>query len=515
MPLNISLHQRLEQRLKMTAQMIQSIEMLQLPIMALEQQINTHLAENPVLEVVEQEIEVDPREAELSEREAESDFERLDEMARDEEWENALYSMGARRVASGDEDPKLSAMQNTAARSMTLQEFIAEQIHLSDASERIKKIALVLAFELDDNGYLLLPPEEVFTPAGVEEGEESETAEENHEDELGPVSEDEIEQALELIRSLDPAGVGARTVEECLLLQLRREEKARREDKIAGRGPRARAKVEEKTDPSFEERLIAKHFDDLLHNRLPKVASALGVTLEQVKKGISKIAHLKPRPGQDFAPRPAQYVVPDVVIEEQDGEYLLRMNDSLPQLRVSSLYRELLKKQKRGSPAREYLREKMQSAKWLIDSIAQRRNTLQKIAVEIVKAQRGFLEHGVSHLKPLMMQDVAATIGMHVSTVSRAIAEKYIDTPQGQFPMRYFFTGGYRTAGGGDGSEVSNKSVMNRISEIIDKEDKKSPLSDAQIVKMLRGEGLDIARRTVAKYREKLSIPASRQRKAY
>jgi len=518
MPLNISLHQRLEQRLKMTAQMIQSIEMLQLPIMALEQQINTHLAENPVLEVVEQEIEVDPQEAELSEREAEGDFEKLDEMARDEEWEDALYSMGARRVASGEEDPKLSAMQNTAARSVTLQEFVAEQIHLSDAPERIKKIALVLAFELDDNGYLLLPPEEVFAPPGAEEGEEGKEAQatqDGQEDELGPVSDDEIEQALELIRSLDPAGVGARTVEECLLLQLRREEKARREDKIAGRGPRARAKAEERTEPSFEERLIAEHFDDLLHNRLPKVASVLGVTIEQVKKGISRIAHLKPRPGQDFAPRPAQYVVPDVVIEEQDGEYLLRMNDSLPQLRVSSLYRELLKKQKRGTPARDYLREKMQSAKWLIDSIAQRRNTLQKIAVEIVKAQRGFLEHGVSHLKPLMMQDVAATIGMHVSTVSRAIAEKYIDTPQGQFPMRYFFTGGYKTAGGGDGSEVSNKSVMNRISEIIDKEDKKSPLSDAQIVKMLRGEGLDIARRTVAKYREKLSIPASRQRKAY
>jgi RNA polymerase sigma-54 factor len=157
----------------------------------------------------------------------------------------------------------------------------------------------------------------------------------------------------------------------------------------------------------------------------------------------------------------------------------------------------------------------MQSAKWLIDSIAQRRNTLQKIAVQIVEAQRGFLEHGVSNLKPLMMQNVAATIGMHVSTVSRAIAGKYIDTPQGQYPMRYFFMGGYKTAGSGPGGEVSNKSVMNRISGMIDKENKKKPLSDAQIVKMLRGEGLDIARRTVAKYREKLQIPASRQRKAY
>ncbi|MHC5055419.1 MAG: RNA polymerase factor sigma-54 [Planctomycetota bacterium] len=526
MALNFSLSQRLEQRLKMTAQMIQSIEMLQLPIMALEQQINAQLAENPVLEVVEQEVEVDPREADLAERDAEGDFAKLDEMARDEEWEDALYSMGTRRASSGEEDPKLSAMQNTAARSETLQEFVAEQIRLSDAPERTKEIALVIAFELDDNGYLLLPPEEIFSSGteeegeGGEEGEEVATAAESpdgeqDDDGLGPVAPEEIEAALELIRSLDPAGVGARTVEECLLIQLRREENANRRDEVAGRGPRARAKASEDNGPSLIERLIAEHFDDLLHNRLPKVSSALGVTIERVKEGIARIAHLKPRPGQDFSPRPPQYVVPDVIIDERDGEYLLRMNDSLPQLRVSSLYRDLLKKQKRGSPARDFLREKMQSAKWLIDSIAQRRNTLQKIAVEIVKAQRGFLEHGVSELKPLMMQNVAATIGMHVSTVSRAIADKYIDTPQGQFAMRYFFTGGYKTAGGGDGGEVSNKSVMNRISEMIDKEDKKKPLSDAQIVKMLRGEGLDIARRTVAKYREKLHIPASRQRKEY
>ncbi len=546
MPLNISMHQRLEQRLKMTAQMIQSIEMLQLPIMALEQQINAQLAENPVLEVVEEEVEVDPDAADLAERDAEGDFAKLDEMARDEEWEDTLYSMGTRRAASGEEDPKLSAMQNTAARSVTIQEFVAEQIRLSDVPERIRQIALVIAFELDDNGYILLPPEEIFSSGKDDpskEGEESEEgegdgsdapagpdkaevevaaeAESGNEDEdedenaLGPVSPEEIEAALELIRSLDPAGIGARTVEECLLLQLHRQEDELRKSEVAGRGPRARARANGHDGPTFEERLIAEHFDDILHNRLPKVASALGVTIDRVKEGILCVAHLKPRPGQDFSPRPPQYVLPDVVIEERDGEYVLLMNDSLPQLRVSTLYRDLLKKQKRGSAAREFLREKMQSAKWLIDSIAQRRNTLQKIAVEIVKAQKGFLEHGVSNLKPLMMQNVAATIGMHVSTVSRAIAGKYIDTPQGQFAMRYFFTGGYRTAAGGEGSEVSNKSVMNRISGMIDKEDKKKPFSDAQIVKMLRGEGLDIARRTVAKYREKLEIPASRQRKEY
>jgi RNA polymerase sigma-54 factor len=207
-------------------------------------------------------------------------------------------------------------------------------------------------------------------------------------------------------------------------------------------------------------------------------------------------------------------VVSDVTLEDVDGQYVVKMNDSLPRIRISHLYREMLKTEKRGSPAREYLREKLQSAKWLIDSIAQRRSTLLRIAQEIVKEQREFLEHGVSHLKPLMMQDVAATIGMHVSTVSRAIAEKYMDTPQGLFPMRYFFTGGYKSAAP-DGDAVSNKTVMNRIAGMVKAEDRKKPLSDAEIATRLRGDGIDIARRTVAKYREKLEIPGSRQRKQY
>lgn len=512
--MQFGLSQRLEQRLKMTAQMIQSIEMLQLPLMALEQQINQQLAENPVLEIVEEEVEVAPGEAELSEREEEGDFAKLEEIARDEEWEDSLSSSSPMRVRSGEEDPKLSAMMNTAARSETLQEHVAEQIRLSDAPDRIKMIALVIAFELDDNGYLLLPPEQIFDGRDEDDKDKDTEAEQAEEENaLGPVSPEEAAEALKLIQGLDPAGVGAQKVEECLLLQLRREEAERRKAESAGRGPRAEARSKG-NGPSFEELLIRDHFDDLLHNRLPKVASGLGVDIERVKQGMARIAHLNPRPGREFAPGAAQYVVPDVIIEEMDGDYVLRLNDSLPPLRISPVYRELLKKQKRGSTAKQFLREKMQAGKWLIDSIAMRRNTVEKIATEIVKAQRGFLEKGVSELKPLMMQEVADIIGMHVSTVSRATADKYVDTPQGIFPMRYFFTGGYKT-GAEDGDAVSNRSVMNRISEMIGEEDKKKPLSDSAIAKRLEGEGLDIARRTVAKYREKLAIPASRQRKQY
>jgi RNA polymerase sigma-54 factor len=486
MAMQFQLSQRLEQRLKMTAQMIQSIEMLQLPLMALEQQINTQLAENPVLEIVEEEREVPPGEAERSEREEQGDFERLEEMARDEEWEDAVSPTRSIPHETGEEDPKLSAMQNTAARPETLQEHVVEQVRLSDAPDRVREIAEVLAFDLDDNGYLLVSPEEVFA---APEGEEPEPP--------APVSQEEAEEALALIQSLDPAGVGARTVEECLLLQL------------------ARLKEEEvENDFEFEERLIRDHFDDLLHNRLPKVGVDLGVDIERVKLGIARIGHLNPRPGRDFSPSKAQYVMPDVVVEERDGDYDVRMNDTTPQLRISPVYRELLKKEKRGSAAKEYLRDKMQSAKWLIDSIAQRRNTLFRISQEIVRAQKGFFEHGVSRLKPLQMQDVASDIGMHVSTVSRAIAGKYMDTPVGLYPMRYFFTGGYKSEGPG-ADEVSNRTVMDKIERMVGDEDKRKPLSDAEIAKRLAAEGLRIARRTVAKYREKLEIPASRQRKEY
>jgi RNA polymerase sigma-54 factor len=482
MALNMSLGMRLEQRLKMTAQMIQSIEMLQLPLMALEQQINQQLAENPTLEIAEQEVEVDPEELDRADRDEQTDFERLDEIARDEEWEDALYSSSSFRVRSSEEDPKLSAMQNTAARAETIQEFVAEQVRLSEADERTREIAEVMVFELDDNGYLLMSPEELFE---VPEGEDPEPP--------APVTPEEGAAALELIQSLDPAGVGARTVEECLLLQL--------------------ARMEE--DQSFEEKVVREHFDDLIHNRLPKVAHEMGVEIERVKEAIARIAQLNPRPGRDFEPRPPRYIVPDVIIEERDDEYFVRMNDGrMPPLRVSSVYKAMLKTQKRGSPAKEYLRDSLQKAKWLIDSIQQRRNTLLKISHEIVKAQGGFLKHGVSHLKPLMMQDVAADIGMHVSTVSRAIAEKYVDTPQGIYAMRYFFTGGYRTGASQDDT-VSNKTVMNRIAQLVRDEDRRKPLSDAQIVKLLRADNVDIARRTVAKYREKLGIPASRQRKEY
>ncbi|MCH7993881.1 MAG: RNA polymerase factor sigma-54 [Planctomycetes bacterium] len=302
----------------------------------------------------------------------------------------------------------------------------------------------------------------------------------------------EVREALTLVQSFDPPGVGARDVEECLLLQLRR-----------GSG-----------DTAYERRLIEHHFDDLLNNRLPKVAKETGTSLDRVKEALEAIALLNPKPGALYdRNEQLRYILPDVIVEEVDGEYVVRLNDSsTPRLRISRNYMELMRAEKRGSATRDYIREKIQSAKWLIDAIEQRRNTLYKIAVQIVRIQRNFWEKGVSSLKPLMMQEVADRIGMHVSTVSRALADKWMQTPRGLFPMKYFFTGGFDAP---DGSSQSNRSVKNRIQKMVDTEDKKTPLSDQEIASRLKVDGIEIARRTVAKYREKIGILSSRQRKEY
>ncbi len=473
------LSQRLEMKLRMTSQMIQSIEMLQLPLLALQERIEQELVENPVLEIEEETVERDPAQAEEEEREwgdgEKNEFEKLEQMAADEGFSD--YLQGARRPRAAGEDIKTGAMQNLAARGKTLQKHLEDQLSFVEADGRTVSVAREIVYDLDDNGYLPFEIEEAVASL-----------------EIDPLpTEEEIRRALELVQSLEPAGVGARSVEECLLLQLNR-----------GGG----------TD--LERKLIAEHFDDVLNNRLPKVARELGVSLEELKDAIKAIGRFNPHPGLVFSPESPAYAVPDVVIEEMDGEYVVRTNDRfLRRVRISSYYRQLLARAKRGSATRDYVREKMQAGKWLIDSIEQRRHTLLRIADEIATAQKEFFDEGVSHLRPLMMQEVADRLGIHVSTVSRALAGKYVDTPQGVFPMKYFFSGGYSSSSSEEGGAFSNKAVMNRIRELIGAEDKRSPLSDSEIVRRIKEEGIPIARRTVAKYRVKLDIPSSRQRKAY
>ncbi|MBI3831181.1 MAG: RNA polymerase factor sigma-54 [Planctomycetes bacterium] len=491
MQITQSLSQRMEQKLVMTRQMIQSIEMLQLPLMDLQQNINQELVANPWLEGLEGEAVQDAAQsspalkATPAQESADGDndprLKRMETLLK--EWNDPL-TRGERGMVRrmGEEDAKLEAMQNTAAPTITLEEHLSQQLHLSKEEPRLKQLAEVLVGSLDASGFLKVPLMEVFYKndgfirrAVVDD----------------KVTEEEAELALSLVQSFDPSGVGARDLKECLLLQLRRLN----------------------DDVNFEEQLVDKHLDDLSHNRLPKVAKDMGVSMERVKEGLARIAHLNPKPGRLFGGARPQYVVPDVVVEEQEGELVIRINEHfLPSLRISADSLNLLKKEPKDSPVREYIMGKLGSAVWLMESVIQRRNTLNRIAQQIVDIQRPFFEHGPSHLKPLMMQEVAERIGMHVSTVSRALAGKYMQTPQGLFPMKYFFTGGFSTV---DGESESNRAIMLKIQDMVKGETKDNPLSDQEIVERLKSENIDIARRTVAKYREKLNIPSSRQRRAY
>jgi RNA polymerase sigma-54 factor len=530
---SMSLSQRMELRLQMTTQMIQSIELLQLPLLALQERVEQELEENPALE--QEEPEEGAEEHGTGEEPGDDTAERaFEEQIADmqEEWTESLGS--SYRPRSGDaDDAKYEAMQNTAAPDKSLREFLDEQLTLSEAPQRMKELARLIIYNLEDSGLLPLPLEEVFKPGAAEPGAphpgphpiplpmgegagphpgplppgegagphpiplpmgEGERVREEAPVEPPidpPPTPEEAEAALALVQGLDPPGVGARSTQECILIQLRRSP----------------------GDTTFEERIIEEHFQDLVQNRLPKIAKDLGVDLERIKEAIEVIAAMNPRPGALFGGSAAHYVRPDLVVEPLGDEYQVRLNDwGLPRLRVSPSYLDMLREQRKDKQLRDYVQDKIRSARWLIEAINQRKNTLLRIARSVVELQHEFIDKGVAHLKPLPMQEVADRLGLHVSTVSRAMTDKHIQTPHGVFPLRYFIVGGYQTA---DGEGESARAVMERIREMVSKEGTGEPLTDQQIVAALRAAGLDVARRTVAKYREKLGIAGSRQRKKY
>ena len=303
---------------------------------------------------------------------------------------------------------------------------------------------------------------------------------------------DLLQRSLALVQSLDPPGIGGRDLKECLLLQLERD----------------------RQQYPLEEMIVRDHLDDLGHNRLPKISKALGVNIETLKEAVENIASLNPRPGLLFGGEVPRFIKPDVVVEEVEGKYVVRVeSDYLPRLRISAHYQRLYKEGRKNPEIRQYLKKKFDNAEWLIAAIRQRQSTLQKISEEIVDIQSGFLDHGISHLKPLKMVEVAERVGVHVSTISRAISEKYIQTPRGIFPLKYFFTGGATKS---DGSTEARGSVIQRIKNLIKAEDKDNPLSDIYIAKRLAEDfNIKISRRTVTKYREAEGIASSRERRVY
>src|ERR1700732_848486 len=334
-----------------------------------------------------------------------------------------------------------------------------------------RKTAELIIGNIDDNGFLQTTPEEMALNTGI--------------------PKEDFENMLTLLQSFHPTGVGARDLRDCLLIQLKRE----------GR------------QNSLEYKIVADHMPDLGKRRFPEIARRIGIGVEQVQKCANNIAQLDPRPGAIFAEAPKNYVLPDVTVEKVNGNYQVILNgEQIPHLRISNTYKDIMAQDGNGGEVKDYIRDKIRSGKFLIKSIHQRQQTISNIAPQIVSRQRDFFDHGSSQLKPMTMVQIADAVGVHETTVSRAISGKYMSTPQGVFEMKYFFTPGYQTA---SGESMSNTSVKEAILDLVKGEEGNSPLSDKEIVEILSKRGIPIARRTVAKYRTELNILPSNMRRRY
>ncbi len=488
MRLSLGQELRLVQKQILAPRMIQSMEILQLPIMALEERIQEELQENPILEMQEEDpdLPAEPEEHEPpdaptdEERElviddganSERDFERLLKM--DEEWPDHFeeHSRPSRGRLEEEGERKHDAMANMANPPQTLQDYLHDQLGWFDLDASVRGMCDRIIYNLDPNGYLPMSLEDLLGADATEE-------------ELALAR-----RALAAVQKLDPPGVGARDLRECLLLQL-----------TPGM-------------PCYEQlqTLISGHLEDLEHNRLPLIARKTGYSLPLIREALQGMRNLKFNPGADFNSTFVPSVTPDIFVEPgEGGQYKVRLEDGrTPSLFISPYYRKLLTSGEANAETREYIKQKLNSAQWLIDSIEQRRNTLTKVAQAIVDHQREFLDKGPESIEPLKMQQIADKVGVHVTTVSRAVDDKWIQTPRGIFPLKRFFCGGTVSA---DGEEVAWDTVRLKLQELIDHEDKQRPYSDEDLVKELFKLGITVARRTVTKYRKAMAIPSSRQRR--
>jgi RNA polymerase sigma-54 factor len=492
MRLDTHMSQRMDQKMILAPRMIQSMEILQLPIMALQERIQQELQENPVLELKDEPADsaTAVEEAEEPEREAddatnperelviddtgnnELDFDRLEALSKD--WEDH-FNEGHRPSRNGiDEegDKKHDAMQNMPSRPQSLHDYLNDQLAFLEVSETQLNLVRYLISHLDVNGYLSVPLEDAARAFPQ------------------LVTPEQWEEALRLLQKLEPPGVGARDLSECLLLQLTSETPHR----------------------DVLRTLITHHMEDIRHNRLPVIQRRTGFDLGLIKEAIKALKHLNPTPGSQFNAENIPYVVPDIAVDRtEDGAYEVRLlDDWTPNIYISRRYMELYRDKGADPKAKEFLKRKIQAAQWLLESIEQRRHTLEKVTRAIIQHQRAFLDKGPEHIEPLKMQQIADQVGVHVTTVSRAVDDKWVQTPRGIFPLKRFFGGGTQTA---TGEEVAWETIKQKLLEIIDKEDKANPWSDEDLVAKLQEAGYPVARRTVTKYRKMLNIPSSRQRK--
>ena len=478
MKLEASLQPQLQQKLKLAPQIIQSIEILQLPLLALVEHVQMELEENPVLEelsTAEKPTAEEPKDTEDTE-----DKEPAETLP--EEWQDLsrYRSKAARRE---DSDLKQQALENTASKPITLHEYLLGQLSLMEIPVELREVCELILSHIDDRGYLAVPLEEIISGAPNPEPEQFRAS---------PVSIEVAQRALQVVQTMEPPGIGARSLEECLLLQL--------DNRLE--------------DYALLKELITHHLKDIEMKRYPQIAKNMNRDTETIKRLVDFIRTLNPRPGSLFSAEPVAYVVPDVRVEYVDGRYevILNENSALPRLSISPFYKDHLHQKGLDTQTHQFLQKKMESARWLIEAIEQRRATLYKVTTKIVELQKQFLEEGIAGLRPLRMQEVADQLSIHVSTVSRAISRKYIQTPRGVFELKFFFTGGFEST---QGTTESWAAMKQKLAEIVAKEDKSSPLSDEGIAAILRSQGIDIARRTVTKYRKAVKIPSSRRRRQY
>ena len=465
------------QKLTMTPELIQAIQILQYNSQELEDFVSKEIMENPILEM-DNTVPNDSREnlkdpessmsEELMYKEAEKDDIDLREKIAESEYDDISYRQWEHRVSNED----VVSFDQYTSKEETLQDYLLLQLTFSDLKDRDKKIGRYLVEGIDNNGYLTVDTDQTAAVFGVKACT--------------------VERILKVIQGFEPVGVGARSLEECLLIQL--EAKGFKDESL--------------------DYVIKNHLNDLAENKIQYIAKSIGLTVLQVQAMADLIRTLDPKPGMAYSSgEQIRYVVPDVIIEKEDDGYEIVTNDStIPSLKVSSYYMNLVKNNKDDEDLQKYLNDKYNSALWLIKSIEQRKRTIFKVSEAVMKLQTEFLEKGEKYLKPMTLKQIADAVGVHESTVSRSINGKFIQTPRGVYEIKYFFSSG---VGSGSGEGLSSNSIKTFIKEIIDGEDPKKPCSDQDMVEILSEKGIEISRRTVAKYRESMNILSSSKRRRY
>jgi RNA polymerase sigma-54 factor len=468
--MKLTLQAKLQQVL--APQLIQSLQLLQVPVLELEQILKHELQVNPLLEEVEElEEEEEEEEEEEKEEEPEEGIEEELESIEDKiDWDDYLQDGydGGYNVKAEQENEDLP--ERVPIHRMTFSEHLLSQLRLTNLTDEEMQIGEFIIGNIDERGYLTISLEELAR--------------------ILDQPEETCRRVLEVIQTFEPVGVGARDLRESLLIQLR----------------------EWKIDDPVARALIDQHLDNIDKKSIAQLAKSLKVNPAQVQEAMERISSLSPNPGFGYVASDPEVVVPDLLVDKVDDRYVAVLNDrSIPRLRVSPLYRSILTQSDHtNTETKNYIKDKLNAARWLIKSIDQRRSTMLKVMNYLIYAQRQFFEKGISEMKPMTLQEVAEATGLHISTISRVVNNKYVQTPRGIFELKYFFGSKVEST---DGEEISSKSVKDKISKLIENEDPRKPLSDQKITNLLKAEGLQVARRTVAKYREQLKIMPARFRK--